>query len=73
MNLGSTPGPENPPKSHPGTKKCVPGCYFFAIFGASRRFMRFSADLDAKNYENSLIVSVRVFDAARFFVQRGNP
>ena len=29
--------------------------------------MRFSADLDAKNDENSMIVSVRVFDAARFF------
>ena len=40
---------------------------FFAIFGASRRFIRFSADLDAKNDEKSMIFSVRVFGTARFF------
>ena len=28
MNFGFDPGPENRPKSHPGAKKCVPGCYF---------------------------------------------
>ena len=28
INFGFDPGPENPPKSYPGPKKCVPGGYF---------------------------------------------
>ena len=37
------------------------------IFGTSRRFMRFSADLDTKNDEKLMFFLVSVFDAALFF------
>ena len=54
-------------KIAPWDEKVRSRMLFFAIFGASRRFMRFSVDLEAKNDEKSMSCSVRVFDAARFF------
>ena len=31
INFGFDLGPKNPPKSHPGPKKCVPGGYFLQL------------------------------------------
>ena len=66
-------GTPKSPKIAPGAEKVRSQRPCFAIFGATRRFMRFSADLEAKNDEKSTCFSVRVLDAARFYFQLGDP
>ena len=66
-------GIQKSPKIAPGAEKVRSRRLFFAIFGATRRFMRFPADLEAKNDEKSMFFFMRVLDAARFFFQPGDP
>ena len=70
INFGFDPGPENPPKSHPGPKKCVPGGYFLRFLVRADVLCIFRLIWRQKTIKNCCCFLVGVFDAVLLFPTR---
>ena len=68
MNFGFDPGPKNRLKSHPGTKKCVPGGYFLRFLARAGVSCVFRPIWSQKTMKNQCVFRCAFLTRRDFFV-----